>query len=108
MLVLSGKGSGGQSVLGMVDKWKDYTKENPHLVAFCIAAMISALAFASGGIVSGMAIGFFIKLANNIVIGDKLSSAVAKTGKQMAIGKPAGGIGKIVPDAAADLFPRSC
>lgn len=100
-----GKGSGGQSVLGMVDKWKDYTKENPAKAAFCIAAMTSALAFASGGIVSGMAIGFFIKLANNIVIGDKLSSAVAKTGKQMAIGALAGGIGKIAADAAADLFP---
>ena len=100
-----GKGAGGQSVLGMVDKWKDYTKENPAKAAFCIAAMTSALAFASGGIVSGMAIGFFIKLANNIVTGDKLSSAVAKTGKQMAIGALAGGIGKIAADAAADLFP---
>lgn len=100
-----GKGAGGQSVLGMVDKWKDYSKENPAKAAFCIAAMTSALAFASGGIVSGMAIGFFIKLANNIVTGDKLSSAVAKTGKQMAIGALAGGIGKIAADAAADLFP---
>ena len=89
----------------MVDKWKDYTKENPAKAAFCIAAMTSALAFASGGIVSGMAIGFFIKLANNIVTGDKLSSAVAKTGKQMAIGALAGGLGKIAADAAADLFP---
>ena len=40
----------------MVDKWKDYTKENPK-AAFCIAAMTPALAFASGGIVPGMAIG---------------------------------------------------
>ena len=100
-----GKGSGGQSILGMVDKWKNYTKENPAKAAFCIAAMTSALAFASGGIVSGMAIGFFIKLANNIVTGDKLSSAVAKTGKQMAIGALAGGLGKIVADTAAELFP---
>ena len=52
-----------------------------------------------------MAIGF-IKLANNVLTGDKLSSAVAKTGKQMAIGALAGGIGKIAPDAAADLFPE--
>ena len=100
-----GKGSGGQSVLGMVDKWKNYTKENPAKAAFCIAAMTSALAFASGGIVSGMAIGFFIKLANNIVTGDKLSSAVAKTGKQMAIGALAGGLGQVVGDLANDLFP---
>lgn len=100
-----GKGAGGQSVLGMVDKWKNYTKENPAKAAFCIAAMTSALAFASGGIVSGMAIGFFIKLANNIVTGDKLSSAVAKTGKQMAIGALAGGLGQVVGDLANDLFP---
>jgi len=100
-----GKGAGGQSVLGMVDKWKDYSKENPAKAAFCIAAMTSALAFASGGIVSGMAIGFFIKLANNIVTGDKLSSAVAKTGKQMAIGALAGGLGQVVGDLANDLFP---
>ena len=89
----------------MVDKWKDYTKENP-AAAFCIAAMDSALAFASGGIVR-MAIGFFIKLANNIVIGDKLSSAVAKTGKQMAIGVLLVEL-RLSPDVAADLFPRSC
>ena len=100
-----GKGSGGQAVLGIVDKWKDYVKENPAKGAFVIAAMTSSLAFASGGIVSGMAIGFFLKLANNILTGDKLSSAVAKTGKQMAIGALAGGLGKIAADAAADLFP---
>ena len=100
-----GKGAGGQAVLGIVDKWKDYVKENPAKGAFIIAAMTSSLAFASGGIVSGMAIGFFLKLANNILTGDKLSSAVAKTGKQMAIGALAGGLGKIAADAAADLFP---
>ena len=100
-----GKGPGGQAVLGIVDKWKDYVKENPAKGAFVIAAMTSSLAFASGGIVSGMAIGFFLKLANNILTGDKLSSAVAKTGKQMAIGALAGGLGKIAADAAADLFP---
>lgn len=100
-----GKGSGGQAVLGIVDKWKDYVKENPAKGAFVIAAMTSSLAFASGGIVSGMAIGFFLKLANNVLTGDKLSSAVAKTGKQMAIGALAGGLGKVVADAAADLFP---
>jgi hypothetical protein len=100
-----GKGPGGQAVLGIVDKWKNYVKENPAKGAFVIAAMTSSLAFASGGIVSGMAIGFFLKLANNILTGDKLSSAVAKTGKQMAIGALAGGLGKVVADAAADLFP---
>lgn len=100
-----GEGPGGNAIIGMINKWKDYTKENPAKAAFCIAALTSALAFASGGIVSGMAIGFFVKLANNILTGDKLSSAVAKTGKQIAIGALAGGLGKIAADAAADLFP---
>lgn len=100
-----GKGPGGQSILSIVDKWKNYVKENPAKGAFVIAAMTSSLAFASGGIVSGMAIGFFLKLANNILTGDKLSSAVAKTGKQIAIGAIAGGLGKVIADAAADLFP---
>ena len=100
-----GKGPGGTAIIGIISKWKDYVKENPAKGAFCIAALTSALAFASGGIVSGMAIGFFIKLANNILTGDKLSSAVAKTGKQIAIGALAGGLGKIAADAAADLFP---
>ena len=100
-----GEGPGGNAIIGIINKWKDYTKENPAKAAFCVAALTSALAFASGGIVSGMAIGFFVKLANNVLTGDKLSSAVAKTGKQMAIGALAGGIGKIAADAAADLFP---
>lgn len=100
-----GKGPGGNAILGIVDKWKNYAKENPAKAAFALSAMTSALAFASGGIVSGLAIGFFLKLANNILTGDKLSSAVAKTGTQMAVGAIAGGLGKVVADAAADMFP---
>jgi len=100
-----GKGPGGNAILRIVDKWKNYAKENPAKAAFALSAMTSALAFASGGIVSGLAIGFFLKLANNILTGEKLSSAVVKTGKQMAIGAIAGGLGKVVADAAADLFP---
>ena len=88
----------GQKILQGVDKWKTFADENPAKSAFVIGAMTSILAFASGGIVSGAAIGFFIKLANNTIKGDKLSTAVGKSVKGAAIGAVAGAIGDVVGD----------
>ena len=80
-------------------------KENPAKAAFVIGAMTSVLAFASGGIVSGAAIGFFLKLANNTLKGDKLSTALAKGVKGAAIGAIAGAIGDSITAVADDTFP---
>ena len=88
----------GQKILQGVDKWKGFAEENPAKSAFIIGAMTSLLAFASGGIMSGAAIGFFLKLANNTIKGDKLSVALAKGAKGAAIGALAGGIGGLIND----------
>jgi hypothetical protein len=102
---------GGQKLLAGVDKWKDFATENPAKSAFVIGAMTSVLAFASGGIMSGAAIGFFIKLANNTIKGDKLSTAIGKGVKGAAIGALAGGlsdiIGDLVPPDVEDVIIAS-
>ena len=101
----------GRKILQGVDKWKTFADENPAKSAFVIGAMTSILAFASGGIVSGAAIGFFLKLANNTIKGDKLSTAVAKGAKGAAIGALAGGlsdvIGDLVPPEVEDVILAS-
>ena len=53
----------GQKILGIVDGYGGFAKENPAKAAFIIGAMTSVLAFASGGIVSGAAVGFFLNLS---------------------------------------------
>ena len=86
----------GQKILQGVDKWKGFAEENPAKSAFIVGAMTSILAFASGGIVSGAAIGFFLRLANNTIKGDKLSTAIGKGVKGAAIGAIAGALGDVV------------
>jgi len=102
---------GGNKILAGVDKWSTFAKENPAKSAFVIGAMTSILAFASGGIMSGAAIGFFLKLANNTIKGDKLSVAAAKGVKGAAIGALAGGlsdiIGDLVPADVEDIIIAS-
>lgn len=88
----------GQKILQSVDQWKTFAEENPAKSAFIVGAMTSLLAFASGGVLSGAAIGFFLKLANNTIKGDKLSTALAKGAKGAAIGAVAGGIGGLIKD----------
>ena len=96
----------GQKIMTMVDGYADFAKGNPAKAAFVIGAMTSVLAFASGGIVSGAAIGFFLRLANNTLKGDKLSTAVAKGVKGAAIGALAGALGDAMGDAeAAEMIP---
>lgn len=96
---------GGQKIIAGVDKWGGFAKDNPAKSAFIIGAMTSVLAFASGGILSGAAIGFFLKLANNTIKGDKLSTAVAKGVKGAAIGAIAGALGDAISGTAEDMFP---
>ena len=91
----------GQKILSIVDGYGGFAKENPAKAAFIIGAMTSVLAFASGGIVSGAAIGFFLKLASNTLKGDKLSTAAGKSIKGAALGAVAGAIG----DAIGELLP---
>ena len=91
----------GQRILGIVDGYGGFAKENPAKAAFIIGAMTSVLAFASGGIVSGAAIGFFLKLASNTLKGDKLSTAAGKSIKGAALGAVAGAIG----DAIGEILP---
>lgn len=95
----------GQKIIQGVEKWAEFAKDNPGKSAFIIGAMTSVLAFASGGILSGAAIGFFIKLANNTIKGDKLSTAVAKGVKGAAIGAIAGALGDAISSTAEDMFP---
>ena len=95
----------GQKILKGVNAWGDFAKENPGKSAFIIGATTSILAFASGGILGGAAIGFFLKLANNTIKGDQLSTAVAKSVKGAAVGAIAGGLGDVIADTAEDMFP---
>lgn len=85
----------GRKLLTTVDGWKQFAEENPGKSAFVLGAMTSVLAFASGGIVSGAAIGLFIRLANNVIKGDSLSTALGKSAKGAALGAAAGLIGDI-------------
>ena len=98
----------GQKILKVVDGYGGFAKENPAKAAFVIGAMTSVLAFASGGIVSGAAIGFFLKLASNTLKGDQLSTAVAKSVKGAAIGAAAGALGdaldKLLPAEVTNTF----
>ena len=98
----------GQKILKMVDGYADFAKENPAKAAFVIGAMTSVLAFASGGVVSGATIGFFLKLASNTLKGDKLSSAIGKSVKGAAIGAAAGALGdaldKLLPAEVTNTF----
>jgi hypothetical protein len=87
---------GGTKILAGVDKWKGFAQENPAKSAFIIGAMTSVLAFASGGIMSGAAIGFFLRLANNTIKGDKLSTAIGKGAKGAALGAVAGALGDAI------------
>lgn len=96
---------GGNKILAGVDKWSTFAKDNPAKSAFIIGAMTSLLAFASGGIMSGAAIGFFLKLANNTIKGDKLSVAIAKGAKGAAVGAIAGALGDAISGTAEELFP---
>jgi len=91
----------GQKVISSLDKWKKFGKDHPVKTAFIIGAMTSLLAFASGGVMSGAAIGFFIRTANNIIQGDKLSTAIGKGATGAAIGAVAGAIGDILSDPGA-------
>jgi len=88
----------GRKILQGIDNWKTFADENPAKSAFVIGAMTSLLAFASGGIMSGAAIGFFLKLANNTIKGDKLSTAIGKGVKGAAIGALAGGLSQVIGD----------
>lgn len=90
---------GGDKILAGVDKWKTFANNNPASSAFIIGAMTSLLAFASGGIMSGAAIGLFLRLANNTIKGDKFSTALGKSVKTAAIGAFAGALGDVMSDA---------
>ena len=46
-----GEGPGGNAIIGIINKWKDYTKENRKSGILCCGIDIPALVFASGGIV---------------------------------------------------------
>lgn len=89
---------GGDKILQGVDKWRKFAEENPAKQAFIIGAMTSLLAFASGGVMSGAAIGFFLRLANNTLKGDQLSTAIGKGVRGAAIGAVAGAIGGALSD----------
>ena len=91
----------GTKIVQGVEKMGQFAKDNPGKSAFIIGATTSVLAFASGGIASGAAIGFFLKLANNTIKGDKLSTAVGKSVKGAAVGAVAGAIG----DAIGEILP---
>lgn len=86
----------GKKLLTQLDKWKEYSKENPTKSTFILGAMTLVLSFAAGGVLSGLAIGMFIKTANNILQGDELSTAIGKTGKMAALGAVGGILGDLI------------
>jgi hypothetical protein len=93
----------GQKVLSAIEKWKGYAEENPAKSAFIIGAMTSILAFASGGVVSGAAIGFFLRLANNTIKGDTLSKAASGAVKTAALGALVGGLADVFTADVIDI-----
>ena len=67
----------------------DWVKENPKKASLGVAILTAAAAFAAGP-AGGAAVGFLIRSTNEMLKGEKLSTAVGKAAKTAAVGALAG------------------
>jgi len=86
----------------------DWAKDNPGKASLAVGILTAAAAFAAGP-AGGAAAGFFLRSANELLKGEKLSTAVGKSVKTAAYGAMAGwaleGIGDWLEGIRADVVP---
>jgi len=86
----------------------DWAKANPGKASLAVGILTAAAAFAAGP-AGGAAAGFFLRSANELLKGEKLSTAVGKSVKTAAYGAMAGwaleGIGDWLEGIRADVIP---
>lgn len=83
---LGGKDS---KVVQIVNKMSQLAKDHPGKTKFLIGVLTAAAAFAAGP-AGGAAAGFLLRSSNELLKGEKLSTAVGKSAKTAAVGALAG------------------
>jgi len=100
------KAGNDSKIIKQVEKYGDWAKQNPGKTAFVIGVLTAAAAFASGP-AGGAAVGFLLRSANEIIKGEKASSAAGKAAKTAAVGALAGvaaaNVSSSVTDAVAEM-----
>jgi len=100
------KAGNDSKIIKQVEKYGDWAKENPGKSAFVIGVLTAAAAFA-GGPAGGAAAGFLLRSANELLKGEKASSAAGKAAKTAAIGGLVGAGLDAVGDALAGSLEAS-
>lgn len=85
------QGPVGKEIMGMVDKYAQFAKDNPMKSAIIIGALTSVAAIA-GGPLGGAAAGYLLRGTNGLIKGEKLSTVVGQGAKFAAIGAVVGAI----------------
>ena len=85
-VALGGKDS---KIVASMEKLSELAKEHPGKAKFAVGVLTTAAAFA-GGPAGGAAAGYVLRFANDLLAGEKLSTAVGKGAKTAAIGFLAG------------------
>jgi len=95
------KAGDDSKIIQQVEKYGDWAKQNPGKSAFVIGVLTAAAAFA-GGPAGGAAVGLLLRSANEMLKGNKASSAVGKAAKTAAVGALAGMAFDTIGDSVVD------
>lgn len=95
------KAGNDSKIIKQVEKYGTWAKENPGKSAFVIGVLTAAAAFASGP-AGGAAAGLVLRSANEMIKGEKASSAVGKAAKTAAVGALAGMAFDAIGDSVVD------
>ncbi len=79
------QGPVGKEIMGMVDKYAQFAKDNPMKSAIIIGALTSVAAIA-GGPLGGAAAGYLLRGTNGLIKGEKFSTVVGQGAKFAAYG----------------------
>ena len=97
---------GGRSskIVQTIEKLGQIAKDHPGKTKFLVGVLTTAAAFATGP-AGGAAAGFVLRAANDLLKGEKLSTAVGKSAKTAAIGAAIGAISDVVKDTLSVTPP---
>jgi len=95
------KAGDDSKIIQQVEKYGNWAKENPGKSAFVIGVLTAAAAFA-GGPAGGAAVGLVLRSANEMLKGEKASTAVGKATKTAAVGALAGMAFDAIGDSVVD------
>ena len=93
------QGPVGNEIMGMVDKYAQFAKDNPMKSAIIIGALTSVAAIA-GGPLGGAAAGYLLRGTNGLIKGEKFSTVVGQGAKFAAYGLAIG----FLADEIGDFF----